>query len=168
MCPANSPHTSSNKHTPRIAIKVILNKMPASASEILARSSRTTLIPCLLTKEGPGCGPGSRICDHVPLRNAVLENKRGGLHSVEATLAYSGSFEATRLVCLDGALARPITISVPRLHIGAVVLADDDSCACSHSETAKKILLECPKGNLFYAHARKRWIAKAGGRSRLA
>ena len=44
----------------------------------------------------------------------------------------------------------------PRLQTGAIVLVDDDSYSCSHSETEKKILLNCPKGNLFYAHARKR------------
>jgi hypothetical protein len=44
----------------------------------------------------------------------------------------------------------------PRLQTGAIVLVDDDSYSCSHSETEKKILLNCPKGNLFYAHERKR------------
>ena len=41
-----------------------------------------------------------------------LGQTTGGLHSVGVTLAYWVLSEAARLVCPDGALARPCTISV--------------------------------------------------------
>ena len=70
------------------------------------------------TQSEIGCdslGCGSRIRDHVPLRNCHFRKIKEGPPSVGGTLNLP-SFRTTRHVCLGGALARPCTISVAASH----------------------------------------------------